>query len=222
MEQQAADTSFRLGKAGAEPRQHRACIAAKGCLEAEFFGTVSSRFFDGRHWKYLPANKRTVDAQHPIFKILSRVGCEAQEHLFLPHEQFPTNLFLLVEDTDLGEVFVKTWETKKCMLDDFSAAYIAKYKVTGFDDPEGKIVLQQVAQSMRMDTADIESRHTSLRRMLKSVVQTHMFNKANMSAQVVGRSLAKRQQCAGGRGVVSEVATRQKRSEVSNMKKKGL
>ena len=106
------------------------------------------------------------------------------------------------------------------MLDDFSAANIAKYKVAGFDDSEAEIVLQQVAQSMRMDIADIESRHASLRRMLKSVVQTHMLNKANMSAQVVGRSLAKRQQRAAGRGVVSVVATRQKRSEGSNIKKR--
>ena len=93
---------------------------------------------------------------------------------------------------------MKTWEANKCMLDDFSAAHIVKYKAAGFDDPEAKIVLQQMAQSMRMDIADMESRHASLRRMLKSVVQTHMLNKANMSAQVVGRSLAKRQQRAGG------------------------
>ena len=108
------------------------------------------------------------------------------------------------------------------MLDDFSAAYIAKYKVAGFDDVEAKIVLQLVAQSTRMDIANIESRHASLHRMLKSVVQTHMLNKANMSAQVVGRSLAKRKQSAGGRGVVSVVATRQKRSEGSYFKKEGL
>ena len=80
-------------------------------------------------------------------------------------------MFLLLEDTDLGEVFVKTWQTKKFMFDDFSAAYIAKYKVAGFVDREAKVVLQQVAQSMRMDIADIESRHASLRRMLKFVVQ---------------------------------------------------
>ena len=172
-------------------------------------------FFDGKHWKYLPAHERTVG----VFKILSRMCCAAQEHLFLPHEQFPTKLILLLEDTDLGDLFVKTWKTKKCTLDVFSAAYIAKYKVAGFDDPEAKIVLQQVAQSMRVDIADIQSRHASVRRMLKSVVQTHI-NKANMSAQVVGRSLAKRQQRAGGRGVVSVVATRQKRSEGSNIKKR--
>ena len=29
---------------------------------------------------------------------------QRQEHLFSPHEQFPTKLFLLLEDTDLGEV----------------------------------------------------------------------------------------------------------------------
>ena len=67
---------------------------------------VSSRFFDGRPWKYLPAHKRTVDAQRLIFKILSQMSCEAQQHLFLPYAQF-------LEDTDIDEVFVKTWETKK-------------------------------------------------------------------------------------------------------------
>ena len=39
--------------------------------------------------------------------------------------------------------------------------------------------------------------------MLKPVVQTHMFEKGYMVAHVVDRSLAKRQQRAGGRGVVS-------------------
>ena len=155
----------------------QAYIAAKGCLEAEFLGMVPSKLFDGRHWKCLPAHKRTVNVQHLIFKILSRMGCAAQEHLFLRHEQFPTKLLLILEDTYLGEAFVRTWETKKCMLDVLSAACIGKYKVAGFDDPEAKIVLQQVAQSMRMDIADIESRHASLRRVLKSVVQTHMLNK---------------------------------------------
>ena len=136
--QQAAGRSFRMGKADAEPPQYRACIAAKGCLEAEFLGMVSSKFFDGRHWKCPPAHKRTVDVQHLIFKVLSRMGCAAQEHLFLPHEQFPTKLLLILEDTDLGEAFVRTWETKKCMLDDFSAACIGKYKVAGFDDHRGQ------------------------------------------------------------------------------------
>ena len=199
--QQAAVISFRMGKADAEPPQYRACIAAKGCLETEFLGMVSLKIFDGRHWKCPPSHKRTVDVQHLIFKILSRMGCAAQEHLFLPHEQFPMKLLLILEDTDLGEAFVRTWETKKCMLDVLSAACIGKYKVAGFDDPEAKIVLQQVVQSIRMDIADIESRHASFRRVLKSVVQTHMLNKANMSAQVVCRSLAKRQQRAGGRAV---------------------
>ena len=74
---------------------------------------VSSRFSDGKYWKYLPAHKRTVDVQHLIFKKLSRMGCAAKEHLFLPHEQFPMKLFLFLEDIDLGEVFVKTWQTKK-------------------------------------------------------------------------------------------------------------
>ena len=90
-------------------------------------------------------------------------------------------------------------EYAKSALDDFSAAHIAKYKVAFFDDPEVKIVLRKVAQTMKMNIADIESRHASLRRMLKCVVQTHMLDKASMSDQAVGRSLGKRQQGAGGR-----------------------
>ena len=58
------------------------------------------------------------------------------------------------------------------------------------------------------------------RRMLKSMVQTHMLNKANMSARVVCRSLAKLQRRVGGRGVASVEVARNKRSEVSIIKKR--
>ena len=103
------------------------------------------------------------------------------------------------------------------MLDDFSAAYIAKYEVAGFDNPKSKIVL---STSGAINENGHCGRQASLRRMLKSVVKTHMLNKANMSAQVVGRSWAKRHQRAGGRGVVSVAATRQKTSELSNVTKR--
>ena len=118
--------------------------------------TVSSRFFDGRHWKHPPAHLGDVDVQYLIFKILSGMGCAAKEHLFVPREQFPTNLLLLLEDTDFGEVLAR-WKPKKCGL--FNAAYIAKCIVAGFDDSGAKFVLHQVAQSKKIDTADIELRH---------------------------------------------------------------
>ena len=111
--QQAADISFRLGKAGAEPRQYRARTAAKGCLEAEFLRKVSSRFFDGRHWKYLPAHKRTVNVQHLVSKILSRMGCAAQEHLILHHEQLPTNMFFASRGHRLCFCVVCEWSRRK-------------------------------------------------------------------------------------------------------------
>ena len=142
-------------------------------------------------------------AQHLIF-------------LFLPHKQFQTIFLLLVDNRPQRGVRGDLGKRRECMLGDFSAAYIAKYKVAGFDDPEAKIVLQQVAQSMKMDTADIESQHASSRQMLKSVVHSH--NKANISARVVGRSLAERQQRAAGRGVVSVVAARNWSSEGSIIK----
>ena len=151
---------------------------------------VSSRIFDGRQWKYLPTHKRIVDVQHFIFNALSRVGCAAQENFFLPHKQFLT--------TDFGDVSVvnKTVHARR-----FGAACVAKCKVAGFDDPERKIVFQQVAQSVTVGHCG-HWRHASLPRMLKSVVTT-----PTMSAQVVGRSRR--------RGVVSAVAARHKRSEMA-------
>ena len=90
---------------------------------------------------------------------------------------------------------METWETNRCMLYDFSASYNTKHNVAGFVDPEAKIVLQPVAQSLNMDIADAER-------------------------PVVGRPLAKRQQRAAGRGVVSVVAARTTRSEGSNFNKR--
>ena len=57
-----------------------------------------------------------------------------------------------------------------------------------------------------MYIADVESRQASLRRMLKSVVQTHMLKKGYMMAHIVDRSLSRQQQGAGGREVVSVAA----------------
>ena len=144
-------------------------------------GVLGHGAFEIFRWEALEVSTRpqaqcrctTPHLQDPVSN-----GLRSARTLVLAPRAISTKLFLLLEDTDFGKVFVKTWQTKKCMLDGFSAAYIAKYKVAGFDDPEAKVVLQQVAQSMRMDIADIESRHASLRRMLKSVV--HMLSKANM------------------------------------------
>ena len=124
-----------------------------------------------------------------------------------PTSSFQRKLFLLLEVTDLGEVFVETWETAKCMLDDFRAADIRQVQGWRASTTQSRrSCINKWRNLSKMDVADIESRHASLRRMLKSLAQTHMLNKANMSAQVVGRSLAKRQQRAGGRGAVSAVA----------------
>ena len=150
----SADTSFRLGKAGAEPRQHRAALLQRGLLGGGVLGMVSSRFFDGRALEVSTRQQAHCRCTTPHLQDPVSSGLRSARTLFLAPRAISQRIcFCLSEDTDLGEVFVKTWETKKCMLDEFSAAYIAKYKVTGFDDPEGKIVLQQVAQSMRMDTA---------------------------------------------------------------------
>ena len=58
-------------------------------------------------------------------------------------------------------------------------------------------------------------------RMLKLTLQTDMFNNVIMSTRVVGRSLAKQQQRAGGRWEVS-VAVSKKRSQQSIKKGQNL
>ena len=50
------------------------CVCVQCCtmLFGGFLDMVSSRYFDGRHWKYLPAHQRIVGVQHLIFKIISQ------------------------------------------------------------------------------------------------------------------------------------------------------
>ena len=103
-EQQAADISFRLGKAGAEPRQYRACIAAKGCLEAEF----EIFRWEGNGSIYPPTSALSMYNTSSSRSCLDWAA-QRKNTCSCPTSNSQRTCFLLLEDTDLGEVFVKTW-----------------------------------------------------------------------------------------------------------------
>lgn len=59
---------------GSDPRRYRACEAASGALEENFFDMVRTRLFDKAFWALLPAMERSIAMQNLTFKILSRMG----------------------------------------------------------------------------------------------------------------------------------------------------
>ena len=203
-----------------------AALEASSCRSVAAFGRVvgeevawrrSSWTWCVRDFRWEALEVATRPQAHcrctPNLRGLLPKGCAAQEHLFLLHEQCPVNWLFFLKDTDLGEVFVE--KRNKCMFNDFSAACMAKYKVAGFDEPEAKIVCQQVAQSWNMDIADIESRHASLRRMLTSVVQTH----ARPSRRQIFGGVAAA--CWRSRGCLSCGGKKQEERGVHHQKRQG-
>lgn len=215
MRQQAVEACVATG-AQEGVRKFRAVVAAVGELENHFFQMVRERLLAQRHWSHMPPAARNINFQHLSSKLLSRMRCCVQQLLAAPHSRFPHRIFLLLEGPSLGDICL---EEKDCMLDDFSQGLIAGYEDKGLGDPEALAVLRALALAWRLDFADVESRHASLRRSLKLSPQAKRPLQAVVSAFFAGRSLAKRQHRAGGLGAKQSFTKRKTKAGVGRTRR---
>lgn len=97
------------------PHNRERRIAAKGGL-----GTVISKSFDGRHWKYPPDHKRSVDLGNLIFKTFTRMDCAAQEQISLSSRAISSQIVCCLSRTRVSaRCSWRCGKREKCMLDDF-------------------------------------------------------------------------------------------------------
>ena len=134
------------------------------------------------------------------------MGAAVTQLMVFPHGQFPIKLFLLLVDPSLAEVFV---QEAKCSMDSFAKAFITRFE-PDLACPDALQCLRVLGQLWRLDTADIEARHASLRRLLTAAPQAKLLDERLLSALWVGRSLAKRQAASAGRGVKQQPKLKQK------------
>lgn len=190
VKQRAKEASKLKGDQGDTDREYRVVIAAAGTLEAEFVRRVKELFFDSSLWECLPRSCFTVEFRGFVFRVLSRMGCCAEQLLALPHTSFPVRLFLLLQDDSLAEDFA---QARDCELDDFSRGFIEQFREVGLSHPDALMVLRSVAAVWRMDISNIEARHATLRRLLMSAPQTKAMSAETLSALFLCQRYAKRQ-----------------------------
>ena len=111
------------------------------------------------------------------FRLLGRAACTVEAMLRMPHDMFPTKLFLAVGDPEVGAALA---DSDACSLDDFSKASIAKF---GLQDEVDQGALRRLALMIYVDIVQIEQRHAALRWRLKVMVATNVLNVRDLSAQ---------------------------------------
>ena len=196
--QREKQAAFDSGSPGAQPREFRVVIAASCALETKCVQQLGRLLSNASIWQHLPQGSLTVKVRALSFRLLSRIGRSVQELLATPHSQFPFKLFLLLLDDSLAEVFA---EAQPCEVDAFSAGILEQYRGVGLGHPDCIMILRSLASVWKVDISQIEAKHASLRRLLKSQVQTKVMSAAGLSAIWVGHLLAKRQLRSGRLGV---------------------
>lgn len=183
------------GEGATNQREFRVVVAALHIVEDAFIRDVRKLLLERDSWRFLPADSQSVHFRALTFRILSRMGCSVQELLYKPHDSFPYRLFLLLEDPEVADVLQGA---KPCELDSFSAGFLDRYRDKGLGSTEALATLEVVARNLKLDIADLEARHASLRRFLKSAPMAKIPSLKLLSASWACLRFAKRQvRCRG-------------------------
>ena len=185
-----------------QQRQYRVVVAALHTLEDEFVARVYELLTNADVWQHLPQGSQSVRFQALAFRLLSRMGCAAQELLRRPHESFPIRLFLLLADPTLADLFANA---DACEMDEFTARFVDTFRLKGLDSHDALMTLKVIARDLKIDIAHVEPRHASLRRYLKGVPMAKKMGLRFLSALWACSRYAKRQaRCVGPTKKTSE------------------
>lgn len=168
-----------VGTASFEDREHRLAIAAGAVQEKRCLQQLLHLLSGDALWKHLPTNCHTIDFQALAFRLASRAGCMVFELLVVPVGQFPLCLFQVLADPTLAATFARA---PACLLDAWSQEVLRRYP--GFEGDELLEQLALLSQLLWKDISQIESRHATIRRLLKLAShQTHTQEFQDLSTQ---------------------------------------
>ena len=90
------------------------------------------------------------------------------------HINYPLKLFGILRGRSVVDEILAEADGKPCMLDDFSAQFIAKHKGAHLHSVECLTELMVLATVMELDIASVEASHAFIRRLAVALsVQTH-------------------------------------------------
>ena len=175
-------------------RELRSTTAATNEHEDRCKTVVAKLFREADLWAGLPQSSLTVRHRCLCFRMLSRVGCAVEELLVAEHCKYPVALFRLLGDPT-PDMASELQQMPPCVRDAFATRFFDMYG----DDlcgPEALAVLTTVAAELKMDIAEVERRHASIRRLLMSRLQTNSFEFADLSGSWMCQQLRTRSDAA--------------------------
>lgn len=170
-------------------RNSRVMLAAQNVAEVAFTKRMSDLLLGGRISQALCVSEQTVHLRTFAFKLIGIAGAMCEQLLAAPHRRYPFKVFGLgcVEGADLETALVNE---RPCVLDSWSLSFRTHFagRLNGAD---AAAELDAVARLVHTDTAQIEARHSGIRRrVLKSSLQTHLQRVQHASSDFVCARLA--------------------------------
>lgn len=163
-------------------RQARSLVAHKGVFEAEFMKKMGEILVSDRLKLYLPMSQHTISARALGFRLVTSAAGLCLHLLIAPHQQFPLRL-LAAAGGGAERTLEEVAQAKPCLMDPWSKSFVKHYEGRLASD-EAMADLAATAFLVQMDTAQIEARHSGIRRRLvKAGVQTHVPEIERVSAE---------------------------------------
>ena len=184
---QAADLAMNVMEGRQVRRDYGLTMVAEQRLEKQYLAKIRNIFHDKQVWLALPENDINVAMNLKAMVLLCRQAALVQFLLVAEHEKCPFTLFKLLDDSE-GHAAEEINALPRCLLDAWSAALLHRYP--NIKDPELKEVLQMHCELCSLSVADVESKHSSVRRVTHSrSVQTWGIQLPTLSAEWFGQSL---------------------------------
>lgn len=174
--------SLESGTSGEQmSRRYRLSIAASCDNEQHVMKQMKLLWKEPALWIAIPPECYIVDFRGLAFRCLSKLACSTYQLLQTPHKQFPVRLFLLLEQPELADEMARA---PQCLLDPWTANMRKLHPTFSGDEFCHKLAL--FALLMWKDTAVIEAKHASVRRLLTTAsVHTHSQSFGELAAQWV-------------------------------------
>ena len=142
-----------------KPHKFRILEAHNNVQENEFATGSLDLLTNPSLWTPLPGHAHTVAARSFAFRVLFRQLAGVYMLLAVPHQCMPYALFKLLEDRSFARAFI---EMPRCLHEEFSDAFISGCRGSAeqLASHASLCVLSAIADTVRLDTARVETGHS--------------------------------------------------------------
>lgn len=162
-------------------RDFRILVAARGTLEHSTQQRIQTLMFNEKIWHLMPESDFTNIARASAFVALSRAGALLESLVSRVHRTYPYKLFLVLEQPSLATAIASD---KRCLMDPWSLSFVESEDL-GSELARMKLLLH--ATLAQTDISRVEVGHSSIRRNIKSRVQTQQTDMKFVSSLWMGK-----------------------------------